>query len=107
MIISGGENIYSVEVESALQSHPDVVEVAVYGVPHEVWGEVVKAVVVRHSGSGLDEAGLVAYARERLARFKCPRLVEFVDGLPKAVSGKILKHELRQREAASPSEPVR
>ncbi|WP_170219395.1 class I adenylate-forming enzyme family protein [Nocardioides litoris] len=99
MIISGGENIYSVEVESALTAHPDIVEAAVYGVPDERWGESVKAVVVRVPGSPLNEDAVLAHARSRLARYKCPKVIEFTDALPKSGSGKIIKHVLRQRDA--------
>lgn len=101
MIISGGENIYSVEVESALAAHPEILEVAVYGVPDEKWGESVKAVVVRTEGSDLDEVAVLAHARSRLAKYKCPKVVEFADSLPKSGSGKIIKHVLRQRDTAS------
>lgn len=99
MIISGGENIYSVEVESALTAHPDIVEAAVYGVPDERWGESVKAVIVRTPGSSLDQDAVLAHARSRLARYKCPKVVEFTEALPKSGSGKIIKHVLRQRDA--------
>ena len=103
MIISGGENIYSVEVESALLSHPDILEAAVYGVPDPHWGETVKAVVVLAEGSSLDADDVTAYARTRLAKYKCPRIVEFAEVLPKSGSGKIVKHTLRQRDAAAPA----
>jgi acyl-CoA synthetase (AMP-forming)/AMP-acid ligase II len=99
MIISGGENIYSVEVENALLTHPEIREVAVYGVPDERWGESVKAVVARTEGSTLDVQAVIAHARSRLARYKCPKIVEFVDVLPKSGSGKIIKHALRQRDS--------
>ncbi|GAA2448053.1 fatty acid--CoA ligase [Actinomadura vinacea] len=101
MIISGGENIYSVEVESALLAHPEILEVAVYGVPDEHWGERVKAVVVRTPGSTLDRDAVLEHARSRLARYKCPRAIEFVPELPKSGSGKILKHVLRGRETTT------
>ena len=102
MIISGGENIYSVEVERALL-HPDILEAAVYGVPDPHWGETVKAVVVLAEGSSLDADDVRAYARTRLAKYKCPRIVEFAEVLPKSGSGKIVKHTLRQRDAAAPA----
>jgi fatty-acyl-CoA synthase/long-chain acyl-CoA synthetase len=95
MIISGGTNIYPAEIESALEHHPDVVDVAVFGVPSETWGESVHAVVVRQPGSTLGESDLVAFAREHLAGYKIPRSVEFRDEIPRTGSGKILKRELR------------
>ena len=95
MIISGGENIYPAEVESAIFGHEDISDIAIIGVPDEKWGEAVKAVVVRRPGSDLDEAGVIAYAREKIAGFKCPKSVDFVDALPRNPSGKILRRELR------------
>jgi acyl-CoA synthetase (AMP-forming)/AMP-acid ligase II len=95
MIISGGMNVYSVEVESALDDHPDVFEVTVFGVPSEQWGESVHAVVVPKPGASLTEAEVIAYARQHLASYKVPRTVSFVDELPKTGSGKVLKRELR------------
>ncbi len=95
MIISGGENVYPAEVESAVFGHPDIADIAIIGVPDEAWGEAVKAVIVRRPGSDLDEAGVIAYARERIAGFKCPKSVDFVDLLPRNPSGKILRRELR------------
>jgi acyl-CoA synthetase (AMP-forming)/AMP-acid ligase II len=100
MIISGGENIYSVEVENAIAAHPAVLEAAVVGVPHAVWGETVKAVVVLRTAGVLDERGLMSWLDGRLARYKRPRIVEFVPALPKTGSGKILKRALRDREAS-------
>jgi long-chain acyl-CoA synthetase len=97
MIVSGGENVYPVEVEEALSQHPDVAEVAVIGVPDERWGETVKALVVARPGSAPTADELIAFARERLAGYKLPRSVEFVDELPRTPSGKVLKRELRKR----------
>jgi long-chain acyl-CoA synthetase len=97
MIISGGENVYPVEVEEALAQHPAVAEVAVIGVPHERWGETVKAVVVLRPGATADADELTAFARRRLAGYKLPRIVELVDELPRTASGKVLKRELRER----------
>ena len=91
MIVSGGENIYSVEVEGALAAHPDVVEAAVVAVPSQKWGESPWAVVVRRPGSDLDAEQLVAFVRERLAHFKCPVGVSFVDDLPRTPIGKVKK----------------
>ena len=95
MIVSGGENIYPAEIENVLAQHPSVADVGVIGVPDEKWGETVKAVVVAKAGATVDEAELVAFARERLAGFKLPRSVDVVDALPRNPSGKILKKELR------------
>jgi acyl-CoA synthetase (AMP-forming)/AMP-acid ligase II len=96
MIISGGENIYPAEVESALMSHPAVADVAVLGVPDDEWGEAVKAIVVRASGADVTPEELIAFSRERLAHFKCPSSIEWIDALPRNPSGKILKTELRE-----------
>jgi long-chain acyl-CoA synthetase len=95
-IISGGENIYPAEVEDALQWHPDVVEVAVVGVPDDRWGESPRAVVVRAAGSYLTDEELIRFARSRLAAYKCPSGVDFVDALPRNATGKVLRRELRE-----------
>ena len=97
MIISGGENVYSIEVEEAITAHPAVLEAVVIGVPDEAWGERVHAVVVLRPGQTLEEAGLQAFCRERIAGYKCPRTVDFVDALPKSGPGKVLKRDLRAR----------
>ncbi|WP_235738475.1 long-chain-fatty-acid--CoA ligase [Nocardioides alcanivorans] len=96
MIISGGENIYSPEVERVLAEHPAVMEVAVIGVPDDTWGEVVKAIVAPKPDVETSEQELIDFAREHLAHFKCPRSVDFLDLLPRNPSGKILKRELRK-----------
>ncbi|HEX2849547.1 MAG TPA: long-chain-fatty-acid--CoA ligase [Acidimicrobiales bacterium] len=96
MIVSGGENIYPAEVENVLMAHPDVADVGVIGVPHERWGETVKAVVVKAAGADPTAEDLIAFARERLAHYKCPTSVDFIDALPRNPSGKILKRELRE-----------
>ncbi len=96
MIISGGENIYSVQVEEAIYKHPAVLECAVIGVPDEVWGESVKAFVVLKPGESATEIELVDTAKEHLASFQKPRSIEFLDALPKAATGKILKRVLRE-----------
>jgi acyl-CoA synthetase (AMP-forming)/AMP-acid ligase II len=101
MIVSGGENVYPIEVEEALAQHPAVDEVAVIGVPHERWGETVKALVVPRPGTVADADELVAFARARLAGYKLPRSIEFVDALPRTPSGKVLKRELRERFGAA------
>ena len=95
MIISGGMNIYPAEIEAALESHPDVFEAAVIGIPSDDWGETVHAVVVKRPASDLSEADLTAHVREHLAGYKAPRSIAWVDELPKTGSGKVLKRELR------------
>lgn len=95
MIITGGENVYPAQVESALYGHPDIADIAVIGVPDEKWGEAVKAVVVPKPGSGLTEEGVIAYAKEQIAGFKCPKSIDFIEALPRNPSGKILRRELR------------
>jgi long-chain acyl-CoA synthetase len=97
MIVTGGENVYPVEVEEALSQHPAVAEVAVIGVPDERWGEAVKALVVTQPGLVASTDELVAFTRERLAGYKLPRTIDFVEHLPRNPSGKVLKHELRDR----------
>jgi acyl-CoA synthetase (AMP-forming)/AMP-acid ligase II len=97
MIKPGGENVYSPEVESMIASHPEVLEVAVIGLPDEKWGEAVKAVVARRPGGSLTEQGLIDYCRERMAHFKCPTSVDFVDTLPKGGTGKVQKTVLREK----------
>jgi len=96
MIISGGMNIYPAEIEAALDLHPDVHDVAVFGIPSEEWGEAVHAVVVRRPGAALSEAELLAHARAHLAGYKLPRSVSFADELPRTGSGKLLKRVLRE-----------
>jgi len=97
MIVSGGENVYPVEVEEVISQHSAVAEIAVIGVPDERWGETVKALVVRTPGTNATGEELIAFARERLAGYKLPRSVDFVDELPRTPSGKVLKRELRDR----------
>lgn len=96
MIVSGGENIYPAEVESALFGHPAVADVAVIGVPDERWGEAVKAVVVRKPGADIGAGELIAWARDRIAGYKLPKSVDFIEALPRNPTGKILKRELRR-----------
>lgn len=96
MIISGGMNIYPAEIESALEHHPDIFEAAVFGIPSEEWGESVHAVVVTVPGAALDDAAVIAFARDHLAGYKVPRSIDFTDELPKTGSGKLLKRELRR-----------
>ncbi|NQU71605.1 MAG: AMP-binding protein, partial [Rhodospirillales bacterium] len=96
MIITGAENVYSVEVENLISTHPGVLEVAVIGVPDPQWVEVVKAVVVPRDGVKLDEAELIEFCRGRIANYKIPKSVDFTDQpLPKTGPGKIAKRHLR------------
>jgi long-chain acyl-CoA synthetase len=96
MVNRAGENIYPVEVEEILDSHPNVRESAVIGVPDDYWGEIVKAVVVLEPGVQTTEEELIEYCRENLASYKKPSIVEFMDELPKNAVGKVLKNLLRQ-----------
>jgi long-chain acyl-CoA synthetase len=99
MIVSGGENVYPAEVENALMAHPGIADVAVIGVPDDKWGETPKAMVVRaanDAGAALTEADVIDFAREHLARFKCPTSVDWLDALPRNPSGKVLKKDLRE-----------
>ena len=97
IIVSGGENISSLEVEKALLAHPAVYEAAVIPVPDQKWGEVPKGLVVLKPGLSLTEAELLESCRARIAHFKCPRSIEFLEGLPKTATGKILKKGLRKK----------
>ena len=97
MIITGGENVYPIEVEQVLWRHHAVREVAVVGVPHSEWGETPIAVVAVEDGTGVGSDELIAFARERLAHFKCPTRVEYVPELPRNAAGKVLKTELRKQ----------
>ncbi len=98
MIVTGGENVYSGEVEAVIYTHPAVREVAVFGIPDPKWGEIVMAYVVLKPGKTLSADELIAYCRRSLANYKIPRRVEFSDTeLPKSGSGKILKRVLRDR----------
>jgi acyl-CoA synthetase (AMP-forming)/AMP-acid ligase II len=99
MIVTGGENVYSREVEEVIYTHPAVSEAAVIGLPDPVWGENVTAVVVLRGGMTATDVEIIATCRDRLAGYKKPKRVEFIDELPKNVSGKILKRELRERFA--------
>ncbi|HWV96099.1 MAG TPA: fatty acid--CoA ligase [Xanthobacteraceae bacterium] len=95
MIISGAENIYPAEVESAICDHPDVAEAAVIGVPDDKWGEVVKAIVVMKPGKTATATDIINFTRERIAGFKTPKTVDFIPALPRNPSGKILRRHLR------------
>ena len=96
MIVSGGENVYPAEVENVLMSHPAIADVAVIGIPHEKWGETALAVVVKAQGADVTEQEIIDFSRERLARFKCPTQVQWIDVLPRNPSGKVLKKDLRE-----------
>ena len=96
MIISGAENIYPAEVENAIYGHPHVLEVAVIGVPDDRWGEAVKALVVPEPGTSPDAADIMAFARSRIAAYKVPKSVEFIEALPRNASGKVLRRALRE-----------
>jgi fatty-acyl-CoA synthase len=106
MIISGGENIYPAEVESAICDHPDVAEVAVIGVPDDIWGEAVKAMVVLKLDRELSAHDLIAFAHQRIAKFKTPRTIEFLSALPRNGSGEILRRELRAPYWAGRDRPI-
>ncbi len=95
MIITGGENVYPAEVESAIYGHPAVQEVAVFGIPDDKWGETVKAVVVPKPGMTVEEGDIIAWTRDRIAAFKAPRSIDVIAALPRNASGKILRKNLR------------
>ncbi|MCY1287552.1 Long-chain-fatty-acid--CoA ligase [compost metagenome] len=96
MIVCGGENIYSAEVETAIASHPAVAQSAVIGIPSDKWGETVHAVIVLKPGTSATQEEIVAHCRERIAGYKCPRSLEFRDSLPLSSVGKVLKTDLRK-----------
>lgn len=96
MIVSGGENVYPAEVENALFGHPDIADVAVIGVPAEKWGEAVKAIIVPKPGSAPSAEDIIAYAKTRIAGYKCPKSVDVTEALPRNASGKVLRRQLRE-----------
>ena len=96
MIVSGGENVYPAEVENAIFGHPDVADVAVIGVPDEKWGEAVKAIIVPKEGVNPSPDSVIAWARERIAGYKCPKTVDTIEVMPRNPSGKILRKDLRE-----------
>jgi len=102
VIVSGGENISSIDVEKVLLAHPFVYEAAVIPIIDEKWGEVPKAVIVAKTGCKLSESELIEFCRSRLAHYKCPQSIEFCEGLPKTATGKILKRELRAKYQSRP-----
>jgi acyl-CoA synthetase (AMP-forming)/AMP-acid ligase II len=97
MIISGGENIYSREIEDVILKHPAVHEVAVIGVPDDTWGEAIKAIVAIKEGQKVTGEEIINFCKEYLASYKKPKSVEFIDSIPKNAYGKILKRELREK----------
>jgi fatty-acyl-CoA synthase len=96
MIVSGGENVYPAEVENAIFGHPAVADVAVIGIPDEKWGEAVKAMVVKKPGAEATPEEIIAFARDRIAGYKLPKTVDFIEALPRNPSGKVLRRELRE-----------
>jgi fatty-acyl-CoA synthase len=97
IIISGGENISSIEVEDVLYDHPDVMKAAVVPVPSPEWGETPKAVIVQREGADLTQQEVIDFVKDRLANYKAPTSVDFVDDLPETATGKVQKYELRSR----------
>ncbi len=106
IIISGGENISTVEIEHGIESHPAVQEAAVIGIPDDKWGERPKAFVVRKTGVEVSEAELIDFLRTHIARYKVPKAIEFVDQLPRTSTGKIQKFDLREKEWAGHSSRI-
>ncbi len=96
MIISGGENVYSTEVEHILYKHPDILEAAVIGIPHEVWGEAAAAVIVPKEGRQINNEEVQKFCRQELAGYKIPKVIYQMNQLPRNASGKILKYQLRE-----------
>jgi fatty-acyl-CoA synthase len=101
VVVSGGENISTIEVEQALLSHPAVLEAAVIGIPDEKWGEAPKAFVVLRQGEQAEEDELIQHVKTKIARYKAPKVVEVIDELPKTSTGKVQKFELREKERTS------
>jgi len=97
MVISGGENIYPAEVEDALIAHPKIAEAAVIGIPDPKWGETVLAFIVPEEGEKLTEDEVITFCSERLARYKRPRIIKFVDVLMRNTAGKVVKHEMKKQ----------
>ena len=96
MIITGGENVYSIEVENILYSHPDILEAAVIGLPDDIWGEKIIAAVVLKQGRKKSSKKIFDYCKDKLADFKVPKEIVFIDELPKTGSNKISKQKLRE-----------
>jgi fatty-acyl-CoA synthase len=106
-VISGGENISTVEVEQAIVSHPAVLEAAVIGVPDEKWGEVPKGFVVLVDGESATPEELIEHVKAKIARYKAPKTIEIVAELPKTSTGKVQKFELREKEWGGESSRIR
>ena len=100
MIIAGGYNIYPVELDDVLMSHPKILEACVVGIPHEYRGETVKAFIVKKEGQTLTEEEVSRFCKENLAAYKVPKIFEFVDELPKTTVGKVLRRKLKEMELA-------
>jgi long-chain acyl-CoA synthetase len=98
MIIAGGYNIYPVELDDVLMGHPKILEACTIGIPHEYRGETVKAFIVPKQGETLTEEAVTAYCKENLAAYKVPKIIEFIDELPKSAVGKILRRKLKDQE---------
>jgi acyl-CoA synthetase (AMP-forming)/AMP-acid ligase II len=107
MIVSGGENVFPREIEEVLYTHPAVHEAAVIGLPDDYWVEKVHAVIVLKEGGRATAEEIIDFCKQRLARFKAPKSVEFVEALPKSPAGKILKRELRNKVLRGEEESVR
>ena len=107
MVITGGENVYPIEVEQVIFEHPEVLEAAVTGAPDDTWGEMVVATVVRRTESTISEDELITWTRERIATFKAPKRLTFVDALPRNATGKVLKRELRKQWSGADSQVTR
>jgi fatty-acyl-CoA synthase len=107
IVISGGENISTVEVEGALMAHPAVVDAAVIGIPHDKWGETPKAFVVLGPGATATQDEIIGFVRGRISRFKAPSAVEFLDALPRTSTGKVQKYELREQEWAGQTSRIK
>ncbi len=97
MIITGGQNVYAIEVEEMLMTHPAVMQCAVIGLPDNTWGEMVTAVIVRFSGRDATEEEIIAFSRDRIAHFKAPKKIFFVDSLPMTPTGKVQKFLLVEK----------
>ena len=97
MVISGGENIYPVEIESVLYQHPDVLDAAVIGVPDEKWGEALLSILVMRESATLESESMIEFLRSKIAGYKIPRRYVQIDALPRNASGKVVKPVLRDR----------
>jgi acyl-CoA synthetase (AMP-forming)/AMP-acid ligase II len=104
MIITGGEHVYPSEVEAVIAQHPKVFDVAVIGVPHDIWGEAVKAVVILKEGETATEEEIIEWCRGKMAGYKKPKSVDFIapEEMPRSATGKILHRKLRERYAKQP-----